>query len=61
MVHQSANGSPEKGGESKAIGRTRDGLNTKIHAVVDGLGNPVKCWNRCRQHICNRTVVKAAD
>ena len=27
--------------ENKAIGRTRGGLNTKIHAIVDGLGNPV--------------------
>ena len=26
----------------KAVGRTRGGLNTKIHAVVDGLGNPVE-------------------
>ena len=26
----------------KAVGHTRGGLNTKIHAVVDGLGNPVK-------------------
>ena len=26
----------------KAIGRTRDGLNTKLHAIVDGLGNPVE-------------------
>ena len=26
----------------KAVGRTRGGLNTKIHAVVDALGNPVK-------------------
>ncbi|WP_418055082.1 transposase, partial [Pseudoflavonifractor phocaeensis] len=25
----------------KAVGRTRGGLNTKIHAIVDGLGNPV--------------------
>ena len=24
----------------KAVGRTRGGLNTKIHAVVDGLGQP---------------------
>lgn len=30
-----------KKGGSKAIGRTRGGLNTKIHAVVDGIGNPV--------------------
>ena len=31
------------GGEKtadKAVGRTRGGLNTKIHAVGDGLGNP---------------------
>ena len=25
----------------KAVGRTKGGLNTKIHAIVDGLGNPV--------------------
>ena len=38
-IHESANG----GGKTadKAVGRTRGGLNTKIHAVVDGLGNPV--------------------
>ena len=38
-VHEGANG----GGKTtdKAVGRTRDGLNTKIHAVVDGMGNPV--------------------
>ena len=27
--------------EYKAVGRTRGGLNTKLHVVVDGLGNPV--------------------
>ena len=27
---------------NKAIGRTRGGLNTKLHAIVDGLGNPVE-------------------
>ena len=39
-VHESANG----GGKTanKAIGRTRGGLNTKLHAIVDGLGNPVE-------------------
>ena len=26
----------------KTVGRTRGGLNTKIHAVVDDLGNPVE-------------------
>lgn len=27
---------------SKAVGRSKGGLNTKIHAIVDGLGNPVE-------------------
>lgn len=27
--------------KNKAGGRTKGGLNTKIHAIVDGLGNPV--------------------
>ena len=27
--------------EDKAIGRSKGGINTKIHAVVDGLGNPL--------------------
>ena len=26
---------------AKAVGRTRGGLNTKLHAIVDGLGNPM--------------------
>lgn len=26
---------------NKAIGPTKSGLNTKIHDIVDGLGNPV--------------------
>ena len=25
----------------KAVGRIRGGLNTKLHTIVDGLGNPV--------------------
>ena len=32
---------PKKDGESQAIGRSRGGLTTKIHAIVDALGNPV--------------------
>lgn len=28
--------------KNKAIGRSRGGLTTKIHAIVDGLGNPVQ-------------------
>ena len=31
---------PKKAGEDQAIGRSRGGLSTKIHALVDALGNP---------------------
>ncbi len=39
-VHESSNG--QKKTKDKAIGRSRGGLTTKIHAIVDGLGNPVQ-------------------
>jgi transposase len=32
----------KKGPEARAIGRSRGGLTTKIHAVVDALGNPLR-------------------
>jgi transposase len=32
---------PKKAGEDQAIGRSRGGLSTKIHALVDALGNPI--------------------
>ena len=32
---------PKKDGEDQAIGRSRGGLSTKIHALVDALGNPL--------------------
>ncbi|MBI1209570.1 MAG: IS5 family transposase [Azospirillum sp.] len=32
---------PKKAGEDHAIGRSRGGLSTKIHTLVDALGNPV--------------------
>lgn len=38
-VHENSNGG--KKADNKAVGRTKGGLNTKIHAMVDGLGNPV--------------------
>ena len=38
-VRESSNGGEKTG--NKAVGRTKGGLNTKIHAIVDGLGNPV--------------------
>ena len=28
-------------GVGKAVGRSKGGLNTKIHAIVDGIGNPM--------------------
>ncbi len=31
----------KKAGENQAIGRSRGGLSTKIHTLVDALGNPV--------------------
>ena len=39
-VHESANGGEKTA--DKAVGRTKGGWNTKLHAVVDGLGNPVE-------------------
>jgi len=38
---QEGAGHPIKAGEDQAIGRSRGGLSTKIHALVDALGNPV--------------------
>ncbi len=38
-AHEGANGREKTG--DKAIGRSRGGLTTKIHVIVDGLGNPV--------------------
>jgi len=31
--------------ENKAVERTKGGLNTKIHVIVDGLGNPCSLSN----------------
>jgi transposase len=38
-AHQHSAGA-KKGGQAEAIGRSRGGLSTKIHATVDALGNP---------------------
>ena len=40
-VHRCAS-NPAGGQASQAMGTTRGGLNTKIHAVVDGAGQPVR-------------------
>jgi transposase len=34
--------SQKKAGEDQAIGKSKGGLSTKIHALVDALGNPLK-------------------
>src|SRR5689334_20559451 len=40
-AHQHSAGAPKKAGENQAIGRSRGGLSTKIHTLVDALGNPI--------------------
>ncbi len=39
-AHQQLGWSPQKGGD-QALGRSKGGLSTKVHAVVDALGNPL--------------------
>lgn len=41
-AHACASGYKKDGNESQALGRSKGGFTTKIHALVDGLGNPVK-------------------
>ncbi|HEX3996193.1 MAG TPA: IS5 family transposase [Acetobacteraceae bacterium] len=40
-AHQHSAGAQKKFGEDQAIGRSRGGLSTKIHALVDALGNAI--------------------
>src|ERR1700760_1363663 len=40
-AHQHSAGAKKKDGEDQAIGRSRGGLSTKIHTLVDALGNPL--------------------
>jgi transposase len=39
-AHQHSAGARKKRGENQALGRSRGGLSSKIHATVDALGNP---------------------
>ena len=42
---------------NKAVGRTRGRLNTKLHAIVDSLGNPVEfLLSAGNEHDCVHTV-----
>lgn len=40
-AHQHSSGAKASCAESEAIGRSVGGLSTKIHTVVDALGNPI--------------------
>ena len=41
-AHACAAGYHKDGNEIQALGRSKGGFTTKIHALVDGLGNPIK-------------------
>ncbi|HGC5811915.1 TPA: IS5 family transposase [Legionella pneumophila] len=41
-AHACASGYSKDGNETQALGRSKGGFTTKIHALVDGLGNPIK-------------------
>jgi transposase len=41
-VHQHGSGAKGDKASKQAIGRSRGGLSTKIHALVDELGNPLR-------------------
>jgi transposase len=41
-AHACAAGYHKDGNEDQALGRSKGGFTTKIHALVDGLGNPIK-------------------
>ncbi|HAT9734583.1 TPA: IS5-like element ISLpn10 family transposase, partial [Legionella pneumophila subsp. pneumophila] len=41
-AHACASGYVKDGNETQALGRSKGGFTTKIHALVDGLGNPIK-------------------
>lgn len=40
-AHQHSAGAQKKEGENQALGRSKGGLSTKIHATVDARGNPI--------------------
>jgi hypothetical protein len=52
----------EKNGE-QAIGRSRGGLTTKIHALVDALGNPVELMltpGQAHDLVCAEPLLESA-
>lgn len=41
-AHACSSGYQKEGNEAQALGRSKGGFTTKIHALVDALGNPIK-------------------
>ena len=53
---------PKKEGEDQAIRRSKGGLSTKIHALVDALGNPIALFlTQGQAHDLRRRCAAAAD
>ena len=42
-AHPCAAGAAKSNAEAEALGRSRGGFSTKIHAITDALGNPLDC------------------
>lgn len=54
----------QKGGLKQVIGRSRGGLTTKIHAVVDSLGNPLRFMltgGQCHDSVTGYEMLKQMD
>lgn len=54
----------QKGGLKQAIGRSRGGLTTKIHAAVDALGNPLRfklTGDQCHDSVTGYKMLKQMD
>lgn len=48
-AHPCAAGAAESSAEAEALGRSHGGFGTKIHAITDGLGNPLDFVLTCGQ------------
>ncbi len=62
-AHQHSAGAKKKDG-AQAIGRSRGGLTTRIHALVDALGNPVEVMLSPGQDhdlTCAESLIEAVD
>ncbi|MGH8527168.1 MAG: IS5 family transposase [Gammaproteobacteria bacterium] len=61
-AHQHSAGAKKNGGQ--AIGRSRGGLTTKIHALVDAPGNPVRLMltpGQAHDLVCAAELIETAD